>query len=168
MKRMKLVSAALAVLLALILCVPSFAAGKEPLTRGEFVSALFERSGVTGMEPKQAWFDDVEMHGDLALAVRWAVGEGIVKGYGNGKFGPTDAVTLEQLAAILNRYAVFKGYEINVNGIAAAGEVSPWAVDNVNWAVANGILADASTYVIPALRSQVAAAIHAFCVNAAK
>ena len=34
MKRMKLVSAALAVVLALILCVPSFAAGKEPLTRG--------------------------------------------------------------------------------------------------------------------------------------
>ena len=57
------------------------------------------------MEPKQAWFGDVEMHGDLALAVRWAVGEGIVKGYGNGKFGPDDPVTREQMATMLYRNA---------------------------------------------------------------
>ena len=77
-------------------------------------------------------------------------------------------MTLEQLAAILNRYADFKGYAINVNGVAAAGEMSAWAVDNVNWAVANGILAGAPTYVIPALRWEVASAIHAFCVNVAE
>ena len=80
---------------------------------------------------------------------------------------PTDAVTLEQLAAILNRYATFKSYPI-IYGDAVTGEVSGWAMANVNWAVENGILADTTSYVIPALRYQVAAAIHAFCVNVAK
>ena len=81
MKHWKILSAALALVLALSLCAPACAAGEEILTRGEFVSALFEISGITDMEPKQMYFDDMETHGDLALAVRWAVGEGIVKGY---------------------------------------------------------------------------------------
>ena len=145
MKRMKLVSAALAVVLALILCVPSFAAGKEPLTRGEFVSALFERSGVTGMEPKQAWFGDVEMHGDLALAVRWAVGEGIVKGYGNGKFGPDDPVTREQMATMLYRNAQalgqgFQGMWYFPLGFPDADRISDWADEAMHWCVMKGIL----------------------------
>ena len=42
-------------------------------------------------------------------AVRWAAGAGIVGGYGGGLFGADDAVTREQLAAILYRYAVYKG-----------------------------------------------------------
>ena len=105
MKHRKLISAALALVLALTLCAPALAAEEDTLTRGEFVSALFALSGITDMEPKQMYFDDVEMHGDLALAVRWAVGEGIVKGYGNGKFGPEDPVTREQMAAMLYRYA---------------------------------------------------------------
>ena len=144
MKR-RLVSAALAVVLALILCIPSFAAGKEPLTRGAFVSALFERSGVTDMEPKQAWFDDVEMHGDLALAVRWAVGEGIVKGYGNGKFGPDDPVTREQMATMLYRNAQalgqgFQGLWYFPLDYPDADRISDWADEAMHWCVMKGIL----------------------------
>ena len=142
-------------------------APNSTLTRAMVVTILYRVEGEPAVE-FQGTFTDVEAGTWYSEAVEWAAANGIVNGYGNGKFGPVDAVTLEQLAAILNRYAVFKGYEINGNGIAAAGEVSPWAVDNVNWAVANGILADASTYVIPALRSEVATAIHAFCVNVAK
>ena len=92
MKSRKLISIVLAVLLALMLCAPAFAAEENDLTRGEFVSALFELSGVTDMEPRQAYFEDVPMHGDLALAVRWAVGEGIVSGYGDGRFGPVRGI----------------------------------------------------------------------------
>lgn len=44
-------------------------------------------------------------------AVRWAAGQGIVGGYGNGNFGPNDPVTREQLAAILYRFAQHMGYD---------------------------------------------------------
>jgi hypothetical protein len=37
-------------------------------------------------------------------AVNWAAQQGIVSGYGDGRFGPNDAVTREQLAAILYRF----------------------------------------------------------------
>ena len=145
MKHRKLLSAALAVLLALSLCAPAFGAAEDALTRGEFVSALFALSGVTDMEPKQAYFEDVEMHGDLALAVRWAVGEGIVKGYGNGKFGPDDPVTREQMAAMLYRNAQalgqgFEGMWYFPLDYPDAAEVSEWAHEAMHWCVMNGII----------------------------
>ncbi len=76
-------------------------------------------------------------------------------------------MTLEQLAAILNRYATFKSYVISA-GTDVHGEVSAWAVENVGWAVENAVLAPAGNYTVAALRSEVATAIHAFCVNVAK
>ena len=37
--------------------------------------------------------------------MNWAAAQGIVAGYDTGAFGPEDAVTREQLAAMLYRYA---------------------------------------------------------------
>ena len=76
-------------------------------------------------------------------------------------------MTLEQLAAILNRYAEYKGYKVD-NGVAATGKVSTWALANLNWAVGNSILGEATDYTVPAYRYEVAIAIHAFCENVAK
>ena len=145
MKSRKLISIVLAVLLALMLCAPAFAAEENNLTRGEFVSALFELSGVTDMEPRQAYFEDVPMHGDLALAVRWAVGEGIVSGYGDGRFGPNDPVTREQMAAMLYRYAQamgqgFEGVWYFPLDYPDATEISGWADEAMHWCVMQGIL----------------------------
>ena len=145
MKLRKFIPIVLALLLALSLCTPALAAEEETLTRGEFVSALFELSGVTDMEPKQAYFDDVEMNGDLALAVRWAVGEGIVKGYGNGKFGPDDPVTREQMATMLYRNAQtlgqgFRGMWYFLLDYPDADQISDWADEAMHWCVMNGIL----------------------------
>ncbi|NLO49281.1 MAG: S-layer homology domain-containing protein [Clostridiales bacterium] len=39
----------------------------------------------------------------------WAAENGILDGYGNGKFGPDDPVTREQMAAIMYRFADFLG-----------------------------------------------------------
>ena len=36
----------------------------------------------------------------------------IAEGYGNGKFGPEDNITREQMAATLWRYAKYRGYDI--------------------------------------------------------
>ena len=51
-----------------------------------------------------------------AEAVRWAAGSGVVKGYDNGCFGPNDAVTREQMATLLYRFAEYKGYDVSIGG----------------------------------------------------
>lgn len=145
MKTRRFLSAALTLLLALMLCTPAFAADADTLTRGEFVSALFAQSGVTGMEPKQAWFEDVPMDGSLALAVRWAVMEGIATGYGNGRFGPDDPVTREQMAVMFYRYAQalgqgFRGAWYFPLDYPDASEISDWADEAMHWCVMHGIL----------------------------
>ena len=77
--------------------------------------------------------------------MNWAAENKIVEGYGDGNFGPTKAVTREQLAAILFRYAQYKGMdsvtlEENLTGFADGDQVSSWAVSAMNWAVGQGIM----------------------------
>lgn len=49
-------------------------------------------------------------------AVEWAATQGVVSGYADGRFGPDDAVTREQLAAILYRYASkSKGLDVSAS-----------------------------------------------------
>ena len=50
-------------------------------------------------------FNDVAPTAYYGEAVRWAASEGIVGGYGDGRFGPNDTITRQQLAAILYRFA---------------------------------------------------------------
>ena len=83
------------------------------LNRAMLVTILYRLEGeprVSGANP----FSDVEAGSWYDKAVTWADSKGIVNGYGNGKFGPDDPVTREQLAAILFRYAKYKGYDVSV------------------------------------------------------
>ena len=140
------------------------------LTRGMVVTILYRLEGTPEVEYKGT-FTDVPDGIWYTDGVEWAAENGIVNGYGNGKFGPTDEVTREQLAAILYRYADFKGYEIETAGFLPDGNISPWAVDYVNWAAANGVLQVSGGTVRAnekALRWEVAAAIRGFCENVGK
>ena len=47
-------------------------------------------------------------------AIKWASSNKIVSGYNNGKFGPNDNITREQLAVILWKYSQYKGTYKNV------------------------------------------------------
>lgn len=55
-------------------------------------------------------FYDVSANAYYANAVNWASQAGIVAGYGDGSFHPNDPITRQQMAAILYRYAIYKGY----------------------------------------------------------
>ena len=157
-KPMRGLSLVLVLVLVLTLALPVMAAEEEAaeglLTRGEFLQAFFQSIETEEMEPKQAYYEDVPMSGDLALAVRWAVQQGVVKGYGNGKFGPDDPITREQLAAMIYRYAqtLGKGYQdawmFNLDYPDAA-EISPWADEAMHYAVMNGILAGSEKGLFP-------------------
>ncbi len=73
------------------------------LTRAELVAALHEQAGKPSIDFILN-YTDVDSDAPYAEAIRWASGEGFVSGYGNGQFGPDDAVTREQMALILYRY----------------------------------------------------------------
>ena len=79
-------------------------------------------------------------------AVRWAADSGVVKGYDNGRFGPNDAVTREQMAAILYRYAQYKGYDVsigedtNILSFNDALTVSGYSIPAMQWACGSGLM----------------------------
>jgi len=57
-------------------------------------------------------FVDVRSGAWYADAVFWAAGNGIVEGYGAGRFGPNEMITRQDLAVVLARYAEFAGMEM--------------------------------------------------------
>ena len=106
----------------------------------------------------------------FADAVRWANANGIVTGYrdanGRGKvFNNDGAVTREQLATMLYRYAQYKkadvsvGEDTNILSYNDAQTVSGWAASAMQWAVGSGIINGIDGNLAPvnhATRAQVA------------
>ncbi len=77
-------------------------------------------------------------------AVRWASEQGIVNGVGGSAFAPDAPITREQFAAILYRYAGYKGQDVagagDLSAFADAASVSPYAVEAMTWANAAGLI----------------------------
>ncbi|MBQ6606492.1 MAG: S-layer homology domain-containing protein [Firmicutes bacterium] len=74
------------------------------LTRAMLVQMLYNLEG----QPKvssQNQYDDVHAGDWYENATVWATDNGIINGYGNGKFGPNDPILREQVVAIIYRYA---------------------------------------------------------------
>lgn len=91
-------------------------------------------------------FEDVQEGAWYAEAIRWAVSEGVAGGYGNGKFGPNDSVTREQMVTILWRYAQYKGYDVsvgedtNILSYDDATTVAQYAIPAMQWACGAGLI----------------------------
>ncbi|MEG0092132.1 MAG: S-layer homology domain-containing protein, partial [Oscillospiraceae bacterium] len=77
-------------------------------SRGMIATILHRIEGTPKADT--ASFDDVAADAYYANGIAWAEANSIVRGYGNGSYGPNDSITREQLASILYRYAGFKGY----------------------------------------------------------
>ena len=114
-------------------------------TRAQLVTILWRLEGspeTTGA----VRFGDTASGAWYTEAVRWAAGCGVVKGYDNGCFGPNDAVTREQMAAILYRYAQHKGYDVsagedtNILSFDDAFAVSEYAIPAMQWACGSGMV----------------------------
>lgn len=84
-------------------------------------------------------FDDVE-ESWYTDAVHWAAEQGIVTGYGDGRYGPNDDITREQLAVILWRYAGSPAAKDGDLPFADADKVSGYAVEALRWAKEQGIV----------------------------
>ena len=70
----------------------------------------------------------------------WANAKGIVTGYGDGIFGPGNALTREQLALMLWRYAEKPEGAGELRSFADADKVDAWAADALRWCVGKGVI----------------------------
>ena len=112
-------------------------------TRAMIVTILYRLEG-SPVANGSAGFTDVAYGTWYTAAVNWAAANEIVTGYGSGKFGPMDPITREQMAAILFRYADFKGMDTSaradLSGYTDAGDISAYAVEAMSWANAEGFI----------------------------
>lgn len=144
---------------------------KANTTRGMVVTVLYRLENQSSTSA--ASFTDVASGAYYANAVAWANANGIVSGYGSGKFGPNDKVTREQLAAILYRYAQYKKYDVSgansLDGYTDVQSVSSYAVPALQWANAAGVVTGKSGNKLDpkgnATRAEVAAMLMRFCEN---
>lgn len=150
----------------------TFAPG-APMTRAMLMCALYRMAGSPESDYRYEMPRDV---GDswYKPAVKWALANKIVSGYGNGNFGPDDPVTREQLANILWRYAKYKSLDVSkgrypgANAYADVFDLSEGFRDGVDWACSTGILTGAGNdtkQLLPkasATRAEVAAVLKRF------
>ena len=139
---------------------------EAPLSRAMAATILWSLAGKPSAADKTAAFTDVN-GGWYAQAVNWAVATGVAAGCGNGLFRPGDAVTREQLAAMLYKFAGSPEAKTELSAYSDAGEVSGWALPAVKWAVGEGYAAGASKTLLDPKgivdRAQCAAIIAAYC-----
>ena len=140
-------------------------------TRGQLAAVLWRLEGSPAADGGTD-FTDVGPDSWCAAAVRWASSVDVVLGFGDGRFAPDEAVTREQTAAILQRYAAYKGWDlsagegVDLSSFADAADVSRYAVPAMQWACGSGLLLGDGTALLPqgtALRVQTAAMIQRFC-----
>ena len=112
-------------------------------TRAQVVTVLYRLAGQPAADwanpfwdvPASAWFHD---------AVTWAWENDITGGVSSTHFGAGNAVTREQLATFLYRYAQDQGYDTSaradLSGYSDAGLVSSYATEALSWANATGLI----------------------------
>ena len=146
------------------------------LTRGMLVQILYNLEG----KPKgtAANFSDVQADAWYAEAVGWAASNKVVTGYADGTFRPNAAVTREQAAAILYRYAKSKDIDVsvgentNILSYVDVQQASEYAIPALQWAVGAGVLngknGDRLAPTGTATRAEIAAIMQRWCENIIK
>ncbi len=124
----------------------------DKIIRGQFATILYRIEG-SPQTAYQSRYPDVPEVRFYSIPVTWASEEGIFTGYANGKFGPEDPITREQIAAILYRYSVRKGYDTSARGNLSAfpdgSKVSGFAQEAMQWAVGTGLITGDRGYLNP-------------------
>lgn len=115
------------------------------LTRAMLVTVLWRADGRPQTD-SIIMFEDVDANSYYTEALRWASSEGIVRGYTAVQFAPDDYITREQLAAIIHRYADYKGYDTsagentNILSYTDAESISEYAIPALQYAVGAGLI----------------------------
>lgn len=99
------------------------------MTRAMFVTVLWRLAG--SPSGGECEFTDANPDAYYSEALAWASNNGIISGYGNGRFGVNDKVTREQMCVVFVNYLKYLGCDLpdaaeSLN-FADAGDISPWA-----------------------------------------
>lgn len=138
-------------------------------TRGMIVTILWRMEN----EPAAKHgcpFADVRRGSYYEQAIAWASENGIVTGFDASTFAPDRAITREQLAAILFRFAAYRGMDAvtlreDLSSFQDQAAISAYAVSALNWAVSEGLMQGTGDKLEPtgnATRAQVAAMLRRF------
>lgn len=144
------------------------------VSRSMLVQVLYNLEGKP--EAEAVAFTDVAADAWYADAVAWAAGNKIVNGVEVDEFAPDEDITREQMAAILYRYAQYKGYDVSASNDLSiytdAAQISDYAVPAMQWVNAEGLITGSTdTTLSPmdsALRAEAATILMRFAENIAK
>ena len=120
----------------------------DNMTRGMFVAVIAKVEGLTLDNNVAVDFNDVQSGKYYAGAVKWATDNGIVSGYGNGSFGPNDAITREQICVMMDKYIQYHDANNDTKYLDRkasvdfkdASDISSWAKDSVQKCVSYGLV----------------------------
>lgn len=149
-------------------------APNNTLTRAMLVTVLYRNAGEPAVN-KSIPFADVDMDAYYASAVIWAKQNGIVNGITENEFTPDANITREQIAAIIHRFAQYKGYDIsvgentNILSYEDALSVSDYAMASMQYVVGSGLINGKTNSTLNpqdnATRAEIAAILHRFIEN---
>ncbi len=109
------------------------------MNRAMLVTVLHKMAGNPEADSAATAFGDVPSGKYYSDAVKWAVSKGLVSGYSDGNFGPSDPITRQQLAFILWNYSGKPEAEKALTN-SDAGNISSYAKEAMQWAVENGVM----------------------------
>ena len=112
------------------------------ITRGALANVLYRFSnGKAGLESS---FSDVLAGAWYTDGVAWAAKVGVVNGYDDGTFGPDNAITRQELAIMLYRYAKLIGMDVSTKAELTrfndSESVASWAKEAMTWCAEAGIV----------------------------
>ena len=146
-------------------------APNEPLTRSMLVAILYRADGEPAVN-KSIPFSDVKADMYYANATIWAQQNGIVNGVTENDFAPDSNITREQIAAIMFRFAKYKGYDVsvgestNILSYTDAESISEYAISAMQYAVGSGLMKGKTESTINPLdfatRAEIAAILQRF------
>ena len=149
-------------------------AGFEPdtsMTRAMLVTVLYRLAAPTKNETDSK-FSDVSENAWYADSVKWAAENKIISGVSDTQFAPDDNITREQIAVIIYRFALYSGYDVNSKAdkntdfYSDLKDVSEYAEDAIQYALASGVINGREEYTIApkesATRAEVATMLMRF------
>lgn len=146
-------------------------APNENLTRAMLVTVLYRNEGEPAADNGHS-FTDVEKGAYYENAVSWAQQNGVVKGISETEFAPDAPITREQIAAMMHRYAQWKGIDVssgedtNILSYSDFDMISEYAIAPLQWAAGTGLFKGRTEITLNprdnATRAEIAAILHRF------
>lgn len=133
----KTIETLLALLLSTVLILSALptalAADNGPVSRAIALQMLYNHAGRPKIETgTQSPFPDAAEGKWHFNAACWGAAQGIVSGYGDGRLGYADPVTIQQMAVMLYKYSGSPAAQAELSGV---GTYDDWAADALRWAV---------------------------------